>query len=127
MSPASGPNPAPASPAARRARPERGRHRWIALLLVLAALFGAGAAATLPGGGAEFRSAAFPASDPGGETHDPASTEAGLAGRGRRHGTGLRPIGSRPGPHRARGLRWTPAPVVPAPRGDALRRVVMRC
>ncbi|MEU6163368.1 hypothetical protein [Streptomyces tanashiensis] len=124
MSPAHQTPAAPADPAGLRARPDRGRHRWIALLLVLAALFGTGAAGTLPT--AETRAAtAAPASDPGGETHDPAGTEAGLPGRTRRHVTRLRPV--RPGP-RPEGPRPTPAPVpVPAPRGDALRCVVMRC
>ncbi|MCX5229842.1 hypothetical protein ABZY16_29100 [Streptomyces sp. NPDC006553] len=99
------------------------------LLLVLAALIGTGAAGTLTGG-AELRpAAASPASDPSGETHDPAGTEAGLAGRSRRHRTGLRPV-RRPRrlPHGARVPRRTAAdPSVPGPRGDALRCVVMRC
>ncbi|MEV4428559.1 hypothetical protein ACN9M0_30215 [Streptomyces sp. R-07] len=125
MSPAHQTPAAPATPAGRPARPDRGRHRWIALLLVLAALFGTGAAAALPV--AETRAAA-PASDPGGETHDTAAVDAGLPGRARRHTMGLRP--ARPGPraHGTRGHRRTPAPApVPAPRGDALRCVVMRC
>ncbi|MFE5589542.1 hypothetical protein [Streptomyces sp. NPDC056549] len=126
MSPARPTPAAPATPAGRRARPDPGRHRWIALLLVLAALFGAGAATALPV--AETRAAAAaPASDPGGETHDPAGTEAGLPGRTRRPGTGLRPAGPGPRAHGPRGHRH-PAPAPgPAPRGDALRCVVMRC
>ncbi|MER5207282.1 hypothetical protein [Streptomyces sp. NPDC002825] len=126
MSPARPTPPAPATPAGRPARPDRGRHRWIALLLVLAALLGTGAAAVLPV--AETRAAAAaPASDPGGETHDQGATEAGLPGRTRRPGTGLRPAEPAPGP-RPDGPR--PARVaapVPAPRDDALRCVVMRC
>ncbi|WP_225803066.1 hypothetical protein [Streptomyces sp. NK15101] len=124
MSPAHQSPPAPATPAGRRACPDRGRHRWIALLLVLTALFGAGTAAALPV--AETRAAAAaPASDPGGETHDPADSEAGLPGRSRAHRAHPRPAG--PGP-RPGGPRRTPAPApVPAPRGDALRCVVMRC
>ncbi|MFD8210442.1 hypothetical protein ACFV2S_29050 [Streptomyces sp. NPDC059695] len=117
MSPA---RPTPAAPALPAGR----RHRWIALLLVLAALYGAGAAAALPA--AETRAAAAtPASDPGGETHEPAGTEAALPGRARRHGTRPRPAGPRPRARRSRGLRH-PAPA-PAPRGDALRCPVMRC
>ncbi|KQX50947.1 MULTISPECIES: hypothetical protein [unclassified Streptomyces] len=127
MSPQPVPTVAPATPAGRPPRPERGRHRWIALLLVLAALFGSGAATV--SGGAELRPAtAAPASDPGGETHDTAATEAGLPGRARRHRTGLRPV--RPAHLRRGGRdhRDAPAPApVPAPRGDALRCVVMRC
>ncbi|MFF0273777.1 hypothetical protein [Streptomyces sp. NPDC004330] len=99
------------------------------LLLVLVALLGTGTAGVLTGG-AELRpAAASPASDAGGETHDTAATEAGLPGRSRRHRTGLRPV-RRPGRHRpgARNPRRIPAPApVPAPRGDALRCVVMRC
>ncbi|MFF8378680.1 hypothetical protein ACF07V_21425 [Streptomyces sp. NPDC015661] len=125
MSPARQTTAAPAAPAGHRARPDRGGHRWIALLLVLAALFGTGAAAHPV---AETRAAAAaPASDPGGETHDHAAPEAGLPGRTRRPGTGLRPAGTGPAP-RPHGPR--PAPVsapVPAPREDALRCVVMRC
>ncbi|MER7540178.1 hypothetical protein ABTX77_36180 [Streptomyces sp. NPDC097704] len=124
MSPAHQTPDAPATPAGRRARPDRGRHRWIAVLLVLAALFGAGTAAALPV--AETRAAAAaPASDPGGETHDHGATEAGLPDRARRQDTGLRPAGPGPRPH---GPRRGPAPdPVPAPHGDALRCVVMRC
>ncbi|MEE1817015.1 hypothetical protein PUR59_18590 [Streptomyces sp. SP18ES09] len=126
MSPAR-PTPAePAPPAGRRARPDRARHRWVALLLVLAALFGAGTAAALPV--AETRAAAAaPAQDPGGETHDPAGTEAGLPGRARRHGTRPRPGRPRPRAHGPRGHRRPASAPVPAPRGDALRCVVMRC
>ncbi|SEC06964.1 hypothetical protein [Streptomyces sp. TLI_105] len=126
MSPAHQTPPAPAAPAGHRARPAGGRHRWIALLLVLAALFGAGAAA-LPV--AETRAAAAaPASDPGGETHDPAGTVAGLPGRARTHRAHLRRVGPVPRPRGPRGHRRTPAPApAPAPRGDALRCVVMRC
>ncbi|MFF7438688.1 hypothetical protein [Streptomyces sp. NPDC008122] len=124
MSPAHQTPAAPAIPAGRRTRPDRGRHRWIAVLLVLAALFGAGTAAALPV--AETRAAAAaPASDPGGETHDHGATEAGLSDRARRQDTGLRPAGPGPRPH---GPRRGPAPdPVPAPHGDALRCVVMRC
>ncbi|MEU4061711.1 hypothetical protein AB0F25_04625 [Streptomyces wedmorensis] len=122
-----GPTAEPAAPPGRRARPDRAGHRLIALLLVLAALCGAGATAGLPA--VELRAAAAsPAPDPGGETHDPAGADAGLTGRTRRHRTGLRPARSGRGPHGAPVRRRTPAPVlVPAPRGDALRRVVMRC
>ncbi|MER5307333.1 hypothetical protein ABT034_06030 [Streptomyces sp. NPDC002773] len=125
MSPA--PEP-PAGPATTVGRRIRRRRPWITLLLVLAALLGTGAAATLTGG-AELRPAtAAPAPDPSGETQDPAATEAGLAGRSRRHRTGLRPVRPRHAPHGARRHRRTPAPApVPAPRGDALRCVVMRC
>ncbi|MDX2561518.1 hypothetical protein PV371_17885 [Streptomyces sp. TX20-6-3] len=98
------------------------------LLLVLAALLGTGATGALTGA-AELRPAASPASDPGGETHDPAATEAGLPGRSRRHRTGLRPVRRRSRlPYGARERRRTPADApVPGPRGDALRCVVMRC
>ncbi|MGW5779035.1 hypothetical protein [Streptomyces sp. NPDC003863] len=126
MSPAHRTPDPPATPAGRRTRPDRDRHRWIAVLLVLAALLGAGAAAALPV--AEARAAAAaPASDPGGETHDHGATEAGPPGRARRQDTGLRPAGPGPGPH---GPHRDPAPTpdpVPAPHGDALRCVVMRC
>ncbi|MFC9392105.1 hypothetical protein ACFTWS_02940 [Streptomyces sp. NPDC057027] len=126
MSPAHRTPDPPATPAGRRTRPDRGRHRWIAVLLVLAALLGAGAAAALPV--AETRAAAAaPASDPGGETHDHGATEAGLPGRARRQDTGLRPAGPGPRPH---GPHRDPAPTpdpAPAPHGDALRCVVMRC
>ncbi|MFF9852095.1 hypothetical protein [Streptomyces litmocidini] len=127
MSPAHQTPAAPAAPAGHRARPARGRHRWIALLLVLAALLGAGAAAALPV--AETRAAtAAPASDPVGETHDPAGAVAGLPGRTRAHRAHFRAVGSGPRPHGPRGPRRTPAPApVPAPRGAALRCVVMRC
>lgn len=91
MSPVHRTTRAPAGPAGRPARPRPARRRWIVLLLVVAALFGTGAAATLTGG-AELRpAAASPASDTGGETHDPAAAEAGLPGRTRRHRTGARP------------------------------------
>ncbi|WP_329284724.1 hypothetical protein [Streptomyces sp. NBC_00691] len=140
MSPAPEPTTAPpATPAGGPARarathgrpactaPERGR-LWVVLLLVLAALLGTGAAGVLTGG--ELRpAAASPASDPSGETHDPAGTEAGLPGRSRRHRTGIRPV-RRPRrlPHGARDRRRTRAAApVPAPRGDTLRCVVMRC
>ncbi|QES11936.1 hypothetical protein DEJ45_05715 [Streptomyces venezuelae] len=128
MSPVHRTTRAPAAPAGRPARPRPARRRWIVLLLVVAALFGTGAAATLTGG-AELRpAAASPASDTGGETHDPAAAEAGLPGRTRRHRTGARPA---PGHRHPRGARRSsrttvPAPG-PAPRGDALRCVVMRC
>ncbi|MEU6625184.1 hypothetical protein ABZ926_31150 [Streptomyces litmocidini] len=127
MSPAHQTPAAPAAPAGHRACPARGRHRWIALLLVLAALFGAGAAAALPV--AETRAAATaPASDPGGETHDPVGAVTGLPGRTRTPRTPLRRVGPGSRPHGPRGRRRTPAPApVPAPRGDALRCVVMRC
>ncbi|MEF9886367.1 hypothetical protein [Streptomyces sp. P9-A4] len=127
MSPAPVPTLAPAAPAGRPPRPERRRHRWIALFLVLAALFGSGAATAT--GGAELRpAAASPASDPGGETHDTAATEAGLPGRARRHRTGLRPVRPPRLHHGGPGHRDAPAPAsVPAPRGDVLRCVVMRC
>ncbi|WP_435973231.1 hypothetical protein [Streptomyces sp. Qhu_M48] len=118
----------PAVPAGPPARPGRIRRHWIVLLLVLAALFGTGAAATLTGG-AELRPAtAAPAPDPSGETYDPAATEAGVPGRSRRHRTGIRPVRPLFPSRGARGLRRPTAPVlVPAPRGDALRCVVMRC
>ncbi|WP_030686563.1 hypothetical protein [Streptomyces globisporus] len=127
MSPAHQTSAEPAAPAGDRACPARGRHRWIALLLVLAALFGAGAAAGLPV--AETRAgAAAPASDPGGETHDPVGAVAGLPGRTRTHRAHLRAVGPVPRPPGPRGRRRTPAPApAPAPRGDALRCVVMRC
>ncbi|WP_254047195.1 hypothetical protein [Streptomyces aureus] len=97
------------------------------LLLVLAALLTTGAAGALTGG-AELRPAASPASDPSGETHDPAGTEAGLPGRSRRHRTGIRPV-RRPRrlPCGARDRRTPADAPVPAPLGDALRCVVMRC
>ncbi|MFE4618147.1 hypothetical protein ACFRJ7_18835 [Streptomyces sp. NPDC056747] len=114
------PTTEPAIPAGRRTRPAPGAHRWVALLLILTALFGAGAANALPGG-AELRAAAAPASDTGGETIDPAAAEAGLPGRARRHRTRVRPA-----PAGRRPRTTGPAPV-PAPRGDAPRREVMRC
>ncbi|MFB7590745.1 hypothetical protein [Streptomyces sp. NPDC056169] len=121
------PTAEPATPAGRRTRPAPGARRWIALLLVLTALFGAGAAHALPGG-AELRAAAAgPAPDTGGETCEPAAAEAGLPGRTRRHRTRLRPAPARRRPRTARRSRTTgPAPVL-APRGDAPRREVMRC
>ncbi|MFI9208232.1 hypothetical protein ACIGW7_08820 [Streptomyces sp. NPDC053253] len=127
MSPVPEPTAEPAIPAGRRTRPAPGAHRWVALLLILTALFGAGAANALPGG-AELRSAAAaPASDTGGETFDPAAAEAGLPGRARRHRTRVRPAQARRRPRTARRSRTTgPAPV-PAPRGGAPRREVMRC
>ncbi|MCX4984529.1 hypothetical protein [Streptomyces sp. NBC_00572] len=127
MSPAPDPTPAPATPAGRPARPDPRGRRWIVLLLVLAALFGTGAG--LLTGGAELRpAAASPASDPSGETHEPAATEAGLPGRSRRHRTGLRPVRPQRLWRGAGRHHRTPAPApVPAPRGDALRCVVMRC
>ncbi|MFF5920657.1 hypothetical protein ACFY8C_20280 [Streptomyces flavochromogenes] len=138
MSPAPEPTTAPpATPAGSPARarpgcggrcPAPGRRLWVVLLLVLAALFTTGAG-TLTGG-AELRpAAASPASDPSGETHDPAGTEAGLPGRSRRQRTGIRPS-RRPRrlPYGARYRRRNPADApLPAPRGDALRCVVMRC
>ncbi|WP_053641593.1 MULTISPECIES: hypothetical protein [unclassified Streptomyces] len=125
MSPAPEPTAAPAAPAGRRARP--GRHRWVVLLLVLAALFGTGAPAPPSGTSPLPAAAAAPASDPVGETHDQAADTA-FPGRTRRHRTGLRPTGPRPRPAARPGHRRNPlsAPV-PAPRGDALRCVVMRC
>ncbi|MEU3482824.1 hypothetical protein ACI2LO_14345 [Streptomyces sp. NPDC033754] len=120
-----GPTTEPAIPAGRRTRPAPGAHRWVALLLILTALFGAGAANALPGG-AELRAAA-PASDTGGETFDPAAAEAGLPGRARRHRTRVRPAPARRRRTARRRSRTTgPAPV-PAPRGGAPRREVMRC
>ncbi|MGW9449038.1 hypothetical protein [Streptomyces sp. NPDC055632] len=123
MSPAPEPTAAPAAPAGRRTRP--GRHRWVVLLLVLAALFGTGA--TAPLSGAAPLPAAAPASDPGGETHDQAAGTA-LPARTRRHRTGPRPTGPRRRNPERRGRRRDPLPApVPAPREDALRCVVMRC
>ncbi|MEU2230493.1 hypothetical protein [Streptomyces vietnamensis] len=128
MSPARQTPAAPAVPAGRRARPDRVWHRWIALLLVLAALFGAGLATALPVAETRAAAAAAPASDPGGEAHDQAATPAGLPGRARRYGTRLRPFGPRARPHGPRFHPRVPAPApAPAPRGDALRCVVMRC
>ncbi|MFE9738987.1 hypothetical protein [Streptomyces sp. NPDC006477] len=128
MSPGPEPIAVPANPAGRTARPCRRGRTWITLLLILATLLGAGAAATLSGGVALRPATAAPAPDPGGETHDPAATEAGLAGRSRRHGTGLRPVRPRRPRFGARRHRRVPAPApVPPPRGDALRCVVMRC
>ncbi|MCX5394190.1 hypothetical protein [Streptomyces sp. NBC_00094] len=126
MSPASEPTAEPATPAGLRTRPAPDVPRWIVLLLVLAALCGAGAANALPAG-AELRTAA-PASDLGCETFDPAAAETGLPGRTRRHRTRVRPAPARRRPRTARRRirAGVPAPV-PAPRGDALRRVVMRC
>ncbi|WP_314612434.1 hypothetical protein [Streptomyces stackebrandtii] len=119
------PTAEPAIPAGRRTRPAPGAHRWVALLLILTALFGAGAANALPGG-AELRAAA-PASDTGGETFDPAAAEAGLPGRARRHRTRVRPAPARRRRAARRRSRTTgPAPVS-APRGGAPRREVMRC
>ncbi|MFF0426960.1 hypothetical protein [Streptomyces sp. NPDC004520] len=127
MSPAHQPPVAPATPAGPRTRPDRGRHRWIALLLVLAALLGTGATAALSV--AETRvAAAAPTPDPGGETHDQAATEAGLPGRARQDGTRLRPAGPGARPQGPGTHPRTPDPdPVPAPSGDALRCVVMRC
>ncbi|MFI0986575.1 hypothetical protein [Streptomyces exfoliatus] len=127
MSPVPEPPEPPAVPAGGPVRPDRGPRRWIVLLLVLAALLGTGAAATLTGG-AELRPAAAPASDPSGEIHDPAGAEAGLPGRSRRRRTRLRPVPPRRRPYAIRRLVriLIPAPVA-APRGDALRCVVMRC
>ncbi|MFF1506578.1 hypothetical protein [Streptomyces sp. NPDC058326] len=121
---------APATPAGARTRPARGGgYPWIVLFLVLLALVGTGTAGVLPGG-AEFRTAAAaPAPDPHGETHDPAAAEAGPPRRARRHRTGIRPAPARRHPRTGRrrpSRTAAPAPV-PAPRGDALRRVVMRC
>ncbi|MGA5067604.1 hypothetical protein ACPB9E_28165 [Streptomyces exfoliatus] len=127
MSPVPEPPEPPAVPAGRAVRPDRGSRRWIVLLLVLAALLGTGAAATLTGG-AELRPAAAPAPDPSGEIHDPAATDAGLPGRSRRRRTRLRPVRPRRRPHAVRRRVRTPFPApVAAPRGDALRCVVMRC
>ncbi|MGA5195480.1 hypothetical protein [Streptomyces exfoliatus] len=129
MSPVPEPPEPPAVPAGGPVRPDRGPRRWIVLLLVLAALLGTGAAATLTGG-AELRPAAAPASDPSGEIHDPAATDAGLPGRSRRRRTRLRPVRprSRRRPHAVRRRVRTPFPArVAAPRRDALRCVVMRC
>ncbi|MFE8940771.1 hypothetical protein ACFYNX_25225 [Streptomyces sp. NPDC007872] len=126
MSPAPEPTAAPAAPAGRRARP--GRHRRVVLLLVLAALFGAGAPALLSGASPLPAAAAAPASDPGGETHDQAAADTALPGRTRRHCGGLRPAGTRRRPRVRRGRRRDPLPApVPASRADALRCVVMRC
>ncbi|MEU1866078.1 hypothetical protein [Streptomyces gardneri] len=128
MSPVPEPTATPANPAGRRTRPAPGGPRWLALLLILAALLGAGAAGALAGG-VELRAAtAAPASDQGGETFDPAAAEAGLPGRARRRRTRLRPAPARRRPRTARRRSRTPAPApVPTPRGDAPRRVVMRC
>ncbi|MFJ4343458.1 hypothetical protein [Streptomyces sp. NPDC088915] len=125
MSPAPEPTAVPAAPVGRRARP--GRRRWVVLLLVLTALFGAGAPALLSGA-SPLPAAAAPVSDPGGETHDQAATDTALPGRTRRHRTGLRPTGTRrrPRTHRRRRRDPLPAPV-PASRADTLRCVVMRC
>ncbi|MFJ2784560.1 MULTISPECIES: hypothetical protein [unclassified Streptomyces] len=128
MSPASGPPAAPATPAGLRTRPAHRRgHRWIALLLVLAALLGTGAATSI--GGAEARPAsAAPAPDPGTESYEPAAPATGLPPRPRRHTTGLR-SGRPPLPHHGgRRSHRAPAPApVPGPRGGAFRCVVMRC
>ncbi|MGW0029936.1 hypothetical protein ACWDXD_08890 [Streptomyces sp. NPDC003314] len=119
MSPVPEPIAGPAVPAGRRARP--GRRRWVVLLLVLAALFGTGAPALLPGTSPLPAAAAAPASDPVGETHDQAAADTAVPGRTRRHRT-------RPRPHaHGRRHRRKPSAPVPAPRGDALRCVVMRC
>ncbi|MFJ5832630.1 hypothetical protein [Streptomyces sp. NPDC093089] len=117
----------PARTAGGPVRPGAGRHRWAVLLLVLGALFGAGAAGAL--GGGELRPAtAAPASDAGGETHEPAAGEVWLPGRARRHRRGVRPASGRRRPRGARGPLRDSAPTpVPAPRGDALGCVVMRC
>ncbi|MFJ4870247.1 hypothetical protein [Streptomyces sp. NPDC088757] len=125
MSPAPEPTAAPAAPAGRRARP--GRHRWVVLLLVLAALFGAGAPALLSGA-SPLPATAAPAPDPGGETHDQAAADTALPGRTRRHHRGLRPTRTRRRPRVRRRRRRDPLPApVPASRADALRCVVMRC
>ncbi|WP_405859246.1 hypothetical protein OG361_32555 [Streptomyces sp. NBC_00090] len=128
MSPAPEPTAEPATPAGRRTRSAPGAGRWIALLLILTALLGTGASNALSGGPELRPPAVAPASDPGGETYDPAAAEAGLPGRTRRHRTGVRPVPvrRRPRTNRRRTRTAAPAPV-PAPRGDALRRVVMRC
>ncbi|WP_229832176.1 hypothetical protein [Streptomyces narbonensis] len=124
------PTATPATPAGRRTRPAPGGPRWVALLLILATLLGAGAANALTGA-VELRPASAapaPAPDQGGETFDPAAAEAGLPGRARRHRTRVRPTPPRRRPRTARRRSRTAAPApVSTPRGDALRRVVMRC
>ncbi|MEU7070378.1 hypothetical protein AB0B30_18950 [Streptomyces narbonensis] len=121
------PTATPAIPAGRRTRPAPGGPWWVALLLILATLLGAGAANALTGA-VELRPASAPAPDQGGETFDPAAAEAGLPGRARRHRTRVRPTLPRRRPRTARRRSRTAAPApVPTPRGDALRRVVMRC
>ncbi|MFF8837134.1 hypothetical protein [Streptomyces sp. NPDC015130] len=128
MSPVPEPTAPPATPAGCWTRPAPGGPRWVALLLILVALLGAGAAGALTGG-VELRPAtAAPASDQGCETFDPAAAEAGLPGRARRHRTRLRPAPARRRPRTARRRTRTAGPApVPTPRGDAPRRVVMRC
>ncbi|MFI8826279.1 hypothetical protein [Streptomyces sp. NPDC053431] len=92
----------------------------LAVLLVLAALLGAGAGAGLPGAESEPRSVSA-AADPGAESHDAAETEAAPPIRGVR----------RPAPPRAArcappGGDAVPVPV-PSAQGDAPRSAVMRC
>ncbi|MFB7543447.1 hypothetical protein ACFC0N_26580 [Streptomyces zaomyceticus] len=128
MSPVHRTTRVPATPAGRRPRPGPRRRWWTVLLLVLAALLGTGAAAMLTGGAEARPAVASPAPDPGAESHDPAAAEAALPGRGRRHRTGVRPALARHRSRTARRPSRAAAPVpVPAPRGDALRCVVMRC
>ncbi|MGW6389157.1 hypothetical protein ACWFR1_01345 [Streptomyces sp. NPDC055103] len=123
-----GPTAEPATPAGRRTRPAPGARRWAVLLLVLTALLGTGAAGALTGGAELRAAAAAPASDAGAETFDPAAAEAGLPGRARRHRTRVRPAPGARRPRTAGRRSRTAAPApVPAPRGDAPRRVVMRC
>ncbi|QES18914.1 hypothetical protein DEJ46_07305 [Streptomyces venezuelae] len=132
MSPVPEPTATPATPAGRRTRPVPGGPRCVALLLILVALLGAGAANALTGA-VELRPATSapapaPAPDQGGETFDPAAAEAGLPGRARRHRTRVRPTPARRRPRTARRRSRGAAPApVPSPRGDALRCVVMRC
>ncbi|MYS10198.1 hypothetical protein GTW71_28050, partial [Streptomyces sp. SID6041] len=74
-------HPRPPGPANRNPCPRPVPPLRLVLLLLLVALLGTGAAGVLAGGSELRPAAASPASDlGGGETHDPAATEAGLPG-----------------------------------------------
>ncbi|MCZ0982015.1 hypothetical protein O1L60_32270 [Streptomyces diastatochromogenes] len=108
MSPAHQSPVAPATPAGRRTRPDRGRHRWIALLLVLAALLGTGTVAALSV--AETRARRRPGPRPG--RRDP------RPGRRRGRTPRPRPPGRRaaaPAGPGARPQGPEPAPALPPP------------
>jgi hypothetical protein len=127
------PRTEPAVPAGGAARDAPG-HRAsalgraaVAVLLVLAALFGACGGGSGPGG-TEARPAASGAAEPGAETHDVAESEAAAPGsRGRaRRKAARRGGGRRPGPDAVEPPAAVRAPV-PSPRDRARRCVVMRC
>ncbi|WP_370415789.1 hypothetical protein [Streptomyces fradiae] len=88
------------------------------MLLVLAALLGAGAGGAAAFGEGEIRSVSA-AADPGGETHETAELQATAP---------LRRTHRRPAPPPCPVRPTAPAPVpVPAARGAAPRSAVMRC